>query len=207
MTDKGYFISFEGGEGAGKTTQVELLAERLKKEGLEVVVCREPGGTEIGEQIRQVVLSIKNKGMDTNAELLLFMAARAQLFGEVVRPALDRGAIVLADRGRDSSVVYQGMVRGLGEEWVEKLNDFAMKNVKPDLTFLLDVPVEIGHKRYLDVNRFENEEREFHEKVRQGYKQLAKKEPGRWVVIDASRTAAEVEEEVWERCSKYVVGD
>ncbi|MBI2009987.1 MAG: dTMP kinase [Candidatus Chisholmbacteria bacterium] len=196
MIQKGSLVSFEGGEGAGKTTQVKLLAERLREHGKEVVVCREPGGTEIAEQIRQVVLSTHNRGMDERAELMLFMAARAQLFAEIVKPALSEGKIVLADRSRDSSVVYQG-VRGLEAEFIETLNDLVMENVKPEVTFLLDVPVEVGLKRYLDINRFEREDGGFHEKVRQAYLRLAEKEPERWVVIDGTKSIEVVAEEVW----------
>ena len=198
---RGMLISFEGGEGAGKSTQIELLRLKLSRMGKEVVVCREPGGTEISEQIREVVLSHKNTGMAVMTEVLLFQAARAQIYQEIVLPALALEKVVVMDRTRDSSVVYQGVVRKVGVEVIERLNDISTQSAKPDLTILLDVPSEVGLKRRGEsgeVNRIDKEEVEFHQAVRQGYLDLAKKEPKRWVVVDAGKPVDEVAEKVWE---------
>lgn len=146
MPNQGHLISFEGGEGAGKTVQIKRLRDRLYACGMDVVVLREPGGTTISEQIREVVLSAKNIGIAYTTEVLLFQAARAQLYREIILPSLQVGKVVLMDRTRDSSVVYQGKVRGFGEELIEQLNDISTENTYPDITFLLDVPPEIGIK-------------------------------------------------------------
>lgn len=198
---RGVLISFEGGEGTGKSTQIERLRAKLAQMGTEVIVCREPGGTDISEQIREVVLSHKNVRMAVMTEVLLFQAARAQMYDEVVLPALRAGKIVLADRTRDSSVVYQGIVRGVGVEVIESLNDISTQHTKPDLTILLDVPVEMGLNRRGksgETNRIDVEEEAFHQKVREGYLQLAQAEPQRWVVVDATKSVEEVAEAVWQ---------
>jgi dTMP kinase len=173
----GRLITFEGGEGAGKTTQVALLKGYLEERGLAVTVAREPGGTAIGEQIRGVLLNVENTAMAEMTEILLYQAARAQVYCEVVCPALARGEIVLMDRSAESSVVYQGMVRGLGVALIERLNRVAMGKVKPEITFLLDVPVVTGFRRKENekLDRLEQESRKFHEAVRQGYLRLAKR--------------------------------
>src|SRR3989344_9625 len=144
---RGKLISFEGGERAGKTEQSKILEGRLADAGVEVVRLREPGGTVISEQIREVVLSAKNQKLTDRTEVLLFQAARAQIYGEVVLPALSAGKVVLMDRTRESSVVYQGMVRNMGVELIEKLNDISTQGTVPDLTILLDVSPEVGLKR------------------------------------------------------------
>lgn len=141
---KGILISFEGGEGSGKSVQVKKLAKYLKSLGRKVVVTREPGGTKISEQIRRVILDKENVKMVFECETLLFQAARAQICQEVILPALKKGAIVICDRFRDSSIIYQGMVRNLGVELIEKLNDISTKKTEPAITFLLDVPIEVG---------------------------------------------------------------
>ncbi|MBT7497746.1 dTMP kinase, partial [Candidatus Woesearchaeota archaeon] len=140
----GILISLEGGEGGGKTTQVNQLKKHLEDSGREVVPVREPGGTKISEQIREIVLSSKNEGITDTTEVLLFQAARAQIYRQVVIPALNAGKVVIMDRTRDSSVVYQGMVRGFGKELIEELNDISTKKIVPDLTLLLDVSVKTG---------------------------------------------------------------
>ncbi len=201
MKRPGYLITFEGGEGVGKTTQVARLKERFQSIGKKVVVLREPGGTVISEQIREVVLAKKNAQMSDTTEVLLFQAARAQIYQEVVIPALDAGKIVLMDRSRDSSVVYQGMVRGFGKKLIEQLNDISTSKTRPNLTFLLDVSVDIGLKRREDdgdSNRLEDEAKAFHRKVRAAYQELAaENDHRRWHIIDAKRPIEEVEAAIW----------
>lgn len=204
-TNQGVFISFEGGEGAGKSVQIIRLREQLEKLGKKIVMTREPGGTSISEQIREVVLSQKNMGMAYTTEVLLYQAARAQVYRELILPALEMGKWVLADRTSDSSVVYQGIVRGFGVEIIKKLNDLSTKNTYPDLTILLDVPVEIGLARRNgagEINRLDMESKDFHEKVRAGYLQLAKEESKRIVVIDASCSIEEIAEDIWDTVKK-----
>lgn len=206
MKKKGLLITLEGGEGVGKTTQVVRLKERLIKEGKDVVVLREPGGTVISEQIREVVLSNKNVGMAYTTEVLLFQAARAQIYREIVLPSLELGKVVVMDRSRDSSVVYQGMVRGFGVEIIDQLNDISTKKTLPDVTFLLDAPVNVGLQRRLSLegaNRLDHESTSFHEQVRQAYLQVAKQDRvrsgvhSRWQIIDASVGVDQVEQQIW----------
>jgi len=205
---KGQLITFEGGEGGGKTTQIVRLRDHLTKEGHDVVVLREPGGTVISEQIREVVLSSKNVGIAFTTEVLLFQAARAQIYRELVIPSLKAGKVVLMDRSRDSSVVYQGIVRGFGEEMIEELNDISTNKTTPDLTLLLDLPVETGLKRRVDsgkMDRLDMEATDFHRRVREGYLKIAKENKGkRWVIVDASQSLEEVEEKIWEVVEKKV---
>ena len=213
MKKKGLLITLEGGEGVGKTTQVVRLKERLIKAGKDVVVLREPGGTVISEQIREVVLSNKNVGMAYTTEVLLFQAARAQIYREIVLPSLELGKIVVMDRSRDSSVVYQGMVRGFGVEIIDQLNDISTKKTYPDITFLLDASVEIGLGRRMSeegANRIDYEAKDFHEKVRQAYLQTAQNDlkkystHSRWQIIDASVDAEEVERQIWLATEKFL---
>lgn len=197
---KGLLISFEGGEGGGKTLQSKLLSDEFKRRGRDVLITREPGGTVISEQIREVVLSAKNVGMSFTTEVLLFQAARAQIYRELILPSMKAGKIVLCDRTRDSSVVYQGIVRGFGEELIMQLNDISTEKTYPDATILLDVEVEKGLKRRIEsgkMDRLDMEQKDFHEKVRQGYLDLAKRnDHNRWVVVDASHTVEEVHENI-----------
>ncbi len=197
----GHLITFEGGEGGGKTTQSVRLRDKLNKAGIDVVILREPGGTVISEQIREVVLSPANTTMSFTTEVLLFQAARAQIYREIVIPSLKAGKVVLMDRSRDSSVVYQGMVRGFGKDLIEELNDLSTKEIYPDLTILLDLPVEVGLRRREDsgkIDRLDMETKEFHYKVKEAYLKLAESdETGRWAVIDAQKTIDEVDQEVW----------
>jgi dTMP kinase len=192
----GMLITFEGGEGGGKTTQVALLQTALEALGKTVVVAREPGGTTIGEQIRELVLSVKNLGIADTTEVLLFQAARAQIYHEVVLPALAAGNIVLMDRSRDSSVVYQGMVRGFGAELIEKLNTISTQNTYPSMTFLLDLAVDLGLSRkdqQGESNRLELEKNDFHQQVRTAYLELVQADTtGRWVVVDATQPLEQV---------------
>jgi dTMP kinase len=204
----GFLITFEGGEGGGKTTQIVQLREKLYQEGYDVVVLREPGGTMISEQIREVLLSTKNVGMAFTTEVLLFQAARAQIYRELVLPSLAAGKLVLMDRSRDSSVVYQGMVRGFGIDLIEQLNAISTKETYPDLTILLDVEVKTGLKRRANtdkMDRLDLEATEFHEKVRAAYLKLAQAKDDqskRWVVIDANKSIEQVSQEVWKVVQK-----
>lgn len=190
---KGKFITFEGIEGCGKTTQIEKFAEFLKSKGSEIVLTREPGGTDIGDQIREILLNPKNTIMSPITELLLYAAARAQHVAEKVKPALEKGQIVLSDRYADATTAYQGAARNISPEVLKELHKIATGGLKPDYTFLLDLPAEVGLARALNRNkkeniedRFENEKIDFHEKVREGYLKIAKEEPERFIVIDAS---------------------
>lgn len=189
MANAGRFIVIEGGEGAGKSRLLAAMGERLGASGREVVLTREPGGTALGEQIRSLVLGDVAAG-DHLAELLLFEAARAHLVATVIRPALERGAIVLCDRFAASSVAYQGLGRGLGREVVERANAIATGGLAADLTLLLDLPVETGLARRAGdgaANHFDRETVAFHERVRAGFLELALESPLAWRVIDAGR--------------------
>ncbi len=203
QTNKGFLITLEGGEGGGKTTQLVRLRDRLTQDGHDVVVLREPGGTVISEQIRDVVLSAKNVGIAFTTEVLLFQAARAQIYREIVLPSLEAGKVVLMDRSRDSSVVYQGVVRGFGKDLIEQLNDMSTKNTYPNITFLLDLPVDIGLKRRVEsgkIDRLDMEGEQFHVKIRKAYLEIAKADStGRWHIVDASESLESVENELWDK--------
>lgn len=209
MSNKpGMLISFEGGEGGGKTTQVVRLRDRLIQAGKDVIALREPGGTVISEQIREIVLSSKHIGIAYTTEVLLFQAARAQIYREIVLPSLEVGKVVLMDRTRDSSVVYQGMVRKFGVDQIEELNKISTKDTYPDLTFLLDVDASTGLQRQADAggtNRMEMEGLDFHDQVRQAYLQLAKtNHSGRWRIIDATGSLETVEEQIWKEVAAQI---
>ena len=206
MANKGFLMSFEGGEGGGKTTQIVRLRERLREAYKDVIALREPGGTAVGEQIREVVLSSKNTGISFTTEVLLFQAARAQIYREVVTPSLQAGKVVVMDRTRDSSVVYQGIVRKFGRELIDQLNNISTQNTSPDLTFLLDVSVDVGLDRRAKTGKFDRldmESKSFHQQVREAYLTLAKEDTdNRWVVIDAEQSLDEVEEQIWKEVQK-----
>lgn len=191
------FISFEGPEGGGKTTQARRLAESLRSEGYVVVPVYEPGGTPIGDAIRALLLSPEQEP-NARTEALLFAAARAQLVDEVIRPALSKGAIVISDRFSDSTIAYQVGGRGLPRDAVDGLIEFATAGVKPDLTFLLDVAVETGfvRKRQAAPDRMEQADRSFHERVRDAYRELAKAEPNRIIRLEATRPVTELTETI-----------
>jgi len=199
----GTLISFEGSEGSGKSTQIIRLAAHLQKLKREVISVREPGGTEIGEQIRNIIVhNSKGDEMCAETELLLFTAARAQLVRETIAPALIRGAIVLSDRFLDSSTVYQGIGRNLAQDPVQQINQFAVGNVMPDLTLVIDVPTEVSlariHQRATDVpDRMERENIDFYRKIREGYLVLAASIPKRFVVIDGTKSEDVIEKAVW----------
>ncbi|MEH7887045.1 dTMP kinase [Bacillus sp. JJ1609] len=188
----GIFITIEGPDGSGKTTIINMLAENLQKEGFEVVATREPGGIEIAEQIRQVILDRDNTAMDPRTEALLYAAARRQHLAEKVKPALEKGKIILCDRFVDSSLAYQGYARGLGIDEVYSINEFAIEDMMPQLTLYFDLAPELGLERInknkgREVNRLDLENLEFHQKVREGYMILADRFADRIVKIDASR--------------------
>lgn len=196
------FITFEGGEGSGKSTVMKDVAARLTKEGYKLVLTREPGGTPIAEEIRNVILDKDNTKMDPRTEALLYAASRRQHLVEKIWPALERGEIVLCDRYLDSSLAYQGGARGLGVDEVLSINMFATEGEYPDLTLLFDLEPEEGLKRIeknkgREVNRLDLEKLEFHKKVRDNFHALAKKYSTRYVVIDASKSLNEVEDEVY----------
>jgi dTMP kinase len=210
---KGLFIAFEGGEGAGKTTQARTLQARLQAGGYKVLLTREPGGTAVGERLREIILRPAGKssdapaappqsGLTAAAELFLFLAARAQLVSEVIRPALANGITVVCDRFSDSTVAYQGYGRGLDREAVRAACDLATGGLRPDLSVLLDLPVDAGLSRKIQGGEWDaigEESREFHERVRRGFHELAAAEPQRWLVIDATLPIEDVSEMIWER--------
>lgn len=192
---KALFITFEGGEGAGKTTLIESLARHLTKSGFNVLKTREPGGTQIGEQVRSLLLEKRDEAISPHAELCLFLASRAQHVFQIVKPALDAGKIVLCDRFNDSSVAYQGIARGLGKTQVASTCDFISQGLKPDLTFYLDIDPSIGLsrvKKSRSQDRIEEEGLSFHEKIRAAYLELSKEEPDRIRRLDASLSSQEV---------------
>lgn len=193
---KGLFITFEGADGCGKTTQMNLLAEYLKKQGREVVLTREPGSNGLGEKIREILLNYDGEVSD-RCESFLFLADRAQNIDTIVNPAVDAGKIVLCDRHTDSSVAYQGYGRGLDIERINMLNNLATNGKKPDITFVFDIDTETSMKRVgKEKDRMESAGFEFHTKVRNGYLEIAKKEPERIKVIDASKSIEEIHQEV-----------
>ena len=199
----GKLISFEGSEGSGKSTQLSRLAAHLHKAGREVVSTREPGGTEIGEQIRNIIVhNSKGDEMCAETELLLFTAARAQVVREVIAPALTRGAVVLTDRYLDSSTVYQGIGRNLAADPVAQVKRFAVGNVMPDLTIVIDVPTEVSlariRQRASDLpDRMERENIDFYKKIREGYLLLARGLPDRFAVLDGTLNEDALEKKIW----------
>jgi len=203
--EHGTFITFEGIEGSGKSTQAALLKAFLEEQGLEVLVTREPGGSPIGEQIRHVLLDPGNHGMVPLAELLLYEASRCQHVEAVIRPALDRGNAVICDRFFDASTAYQGYARGLGIKMVGELNLVATGGRKPDLTIVLDLPVEMGLRRLgRNLDRIEREAVEFHERVRQGYLRIAEDEPDRVKVVNAAGTVDDTFSDVKDLVEKLI---
>ena len=209
-TGRGRLITFEGPEGAGKSTQAAMLISKLEARGIEVIYTREPGGTKLGEAIRGI-LQYNAAGEDPcpESEVLLFEASRAQLVRHVIQPALERGAWVLCDRFADSTTAYQGFGRGFSVELMETINRFAIGSAVPDMTILLDVNVSLGMQRCakrqvgkkIQYDRIESEAMEFHEKVRQGYLELARRFPERFRKVDAMRLAEPIAEDVWKLVS------
>lgn len=190
------FITLEGPEGGGKTTQINALAEFLRAAGRQTLTLREPGGTPISEQVRAILMSLGNTAMHPRSEILLFLAARAQLVEEVIRPALAQGKVILCDRYADSTLAYQGYGHGVELDVLRRLLDFATGGLQPDLTFLLDIDPLEGLRRKQaasEWNRLDAYDADFHHRVRQGYRQLAAADPQRWVVVDASQPAEAVQ--------------
>ncbi|MBE7531085.1 MAG: dTMP kinase [Chloroflexi bacterium] len=191
------FITLEGPEGGGKSSQIRLLYDFLQAQGIAVRLTREPGGTSIGDEIRACVHNVQNTAMCPEAELLLYSASRAQLVWEVIRPSLAAGSVVLCDRYYDSTLAYQGYGRGLDLTALRQITHFATGGLKPDLTILLDIDVTVGLARRtnggVEMNRLDLETVAFHQRVRQGYHQLAVQEPARWVIIDAGRPSEVVQ--------------
>jgi dTMP kinase len=192
------FVTFEGPEGCGKSTQARRLAAALEARGWPARLTREPGGAPIAEQIRAVLLTPENGAMTPGAELLLYLAARAQHTDEVIRPALRAGVTVLCDRYSDSTIAYQGYGHGLPLAEVERMDAFATGGLRPDLTILLDVPVAVGlaRKRGAEWNRLEGQAVAFHERVRAGYHALVERAPGRFLVLDGERPEGELAEAI-----------
>lgn len=200
QTQRGSFITFEGIDGSGKTTQLSGIAEYLENQGKEVLKLREPGGTLIGEQIRTILLSRGNMAMSVETELMLFAAARAQLVREVIEPALAEGKWVLCDRFMDSTTVYQGYGRQIDLQLIGQLNSIAVGRCKPDLTLLFDLSVEAAGARLAarsdKSDRLDLESKAFAERIRKGYLELASAEPSRFKVIDAERSSADIEKQI-----------
>ncbi len=197
--DKGIFITFEGIEGSGKTTQIKLLGERLKKQGLKVLTTYEPGDTDVGQKIRNILLE-PEININPLCELILYFADRVQHVNEKIKPYLEAGFIVICDRFTDSTVAYQGYARGVSIDIIKELNRILFNEFKPDLTILLDLPVIIGLKRNQQINktdRFELEDLAFHDRVREGYLKLAEIEPERFFVLDATKSQIELAEEIY----------
>ncbi|HVO67374.1 MAG TPA: dTMP kinase [Syntrophales bacterium] len=213
--EMGRFISFEGIEGCGKTTQIKLAGEYLKQNNIPFIITEEPGGTPIGRRVREILL---NKGAGEEickeTEILLFSAARAQHVKDVIIPALKKGTVVLCDRFYDATIAYQGFGRGLDINFILFLNDFSSSNTKPDLTFLFDLPVEVGLKRAVNrisrmkeglaEDRFEREDLEFHRRVRAGYLFLARQDDKRFMIIDSARDIETIHREVCVHLSAFI---
>jgi len=215
MTDnddtRGFLISFEGSEGSGKSTQISRIADRFEDAGYEVVVTREPGGTPIGEEIRHILMhAAESSNMMPETELLLFAASRAQLVREVILPAVEAGKIVLCDRFMDSTTVYQGVARNIQSEPVHMINTFAVGNMIPDVTVVIDVDAELGlsrirHRANDLPDRMEQENIQFYQKVRNGYLMLAKAMPERFVVVDGELPRDELEDKIWKELRQRVI--
>lgn len=207
---RGLFISMEGPDGSGKTTQIELLKEYFLNKGYEVIITREPGGTQISEKIRDIILDVNNKALSNMTEALLYAASRAQHVEEKIKPALENGKIVISDRFVDSSIVYQGYARGIGIDIVESINNFAIQGFMPDTTFFFDIEPEFAMKRKAkqkSLDRLEQEHILFHNKVYEGYKILLKKYPKRIKSIDARQSIDNIFEQIIKEVSRLLKED
>ena len=202
------FITLEGPDGSGKSSQMNPLAEFIRQRGYSVFTTREPGGTEISDQVRSILADLKNKGMHPRTEILLFCGARAQLVEEAIRPRLQQGQIVISDRYADSTLAYQGYGHGVNLEFLKKLLNFATGDLWPDLTLYLDVEAEEGLSRRRrgggEWNRLDDYALDFHRRVRQGYLKMANQDPQRWCIIDANRSKELVLEEICQTISKVL---
>lgn len=208
------FITFEGPDGSGKTTQIRALYKYLCRRGFRTILTREPGGTNIGDQIRAVLHDVRNTDMQPNTEILLYSASRAQLVGQVIRPALERGDIVLCDRYAESTLAYQGYGHGLDLNVLRIITHFATGGLRPDLIVYLDVSAEEGLRRKLaafeagqgELNRMDQHELDFHRRVREGYLKMATAEPDRWLVVDASQSIQAVQRVIREKIDALLRG-
>ncbi|KQC07791.1 MAG: hypothetical protein APR62_05955 [Smithella sp. SDB] len=208
------FITFEGIEGSGKSTQIKLVAEYLSQKNVSLIVTQEPSGTEIGRKIGGILFDRKNNNMCEKTEMFLFCAARAQHVRDVIMPALKQGKIVLCDRFSDATYAYQGAGRGLDEKFIGLVNDYSSMLLKPDLTLLFDLPVEVGLQRAnkrndnlkesSSIDRFEKETLDFHKKIRAGYLRLLKNDPDRFCLIDANRDVNTIQNEVRKYISNFI---
>jgi len=200
------FITFEGGEGCGKSTQAKALYRRLSRLGISAELTHEPGGTALGSQLRRLLKTKRQDEISPEAELFLFAACRVQLVNGVIRLGLQEGKVVICDRFADSTTVYQGYGRGIDLTTIKAVNEFATRGTKPDLTVLLDIPVAkgLGRKQAKMKDRFEAEEIAFHDRVRDGYLKLAAEEPERWLVIDATLPKARIGEIIWDRVNQLL---
>ena len=200
------FITFEGSEGCGKSTQAKALWRKLARLGIPVELTHEPGGTALGNQLRRTLKKGHQDKISPLAELFLFAACRIQLVTEVIRPSLRQGKVVICDRFADSTTAYQGYGRGLNLETIKKINELATQEVKPNLTILLDIPTQkgLGRKPSATNDRFEAEDIAFHNKVRDGYLKLAAEEPERWLVIDATLPRARIGKIIWHRVNQLL---
>jgi dTMP kinase len=201
----GLFITFEGGEGCGKSTQSRLLLKKLEQQNVPVILTHEPGGTALGNELRKTLKRKRDSSISPQAELFLLAASRAQLVAEVIRPALEEGKVVLCDRFTHSTMVYQGYGRGLDFTAIKMVNNMATRYLNPDLIILLDISPEQGLARKQSLkDRFELEDLSFHRRVREGYLKMAAAEPDRWLVIDASLPKGKVAEIIWDRVSRLL---
>jgi dTMP kinase len=201
----GLFITFEGGEGCGKSTQSRLLLKKLEQRNIPVVLTHEPGGTALGNELRRTLKRQRNFSISPQAELFILAASRAQLMAELIRPALEEGKVVLCDRFTHSTTVYQGYGRGLDFTAIKMVNNMATRHLNPDLIIFLDIAPEQGLARKQSLkDRFELEDLSFHRRVREGYLKMAEAEPDRWLVIDASLPKGKVAEAIWDRVSRLL---
>ena len=201
----GLFITFEGGEGCGKSTQSRLLLKKLEQQNVPVVLTHEPGGTALGNELRRALKRRWGSFISPQAELFLLAASRAQLVAELIRPALEEGKVVLCDRFTHSTMVYQGYGRGLDFTAIKMVNNMATRNLNPDLIILLDISPEQGLARKQSLkDRFELEDLSFHRRVREGYVKMAAAEPDRWLVIDTSLPKGKIAEIIWDRVSQLL---
>jgi dTMP kinase len=199
------FITFEGGEGCGKSTQSRLLLKKLEQQNVPAVLTHEPGGTTLGNELRKTLKRKQDSFISPQAELFLLAASRAQLVAELIRPALEEGKVVICDRFTHSTIVYQGYGRGLDFTAIKMVNNMATRNLNPDLIILLDISPEQGLARKRSLNdRFELEDLSFHRRVREGYLKIAAAEPDRWLVIDASLPKGKITEAIWARVSQLL---
>ena len=203
----GLFITFEGGEGCGKSTHSKLLLKKLEQQNIPAILTHEPGGTPLGDELRKTLKRKRHTSISPQSELFLLAASRAQLVAAVIRPALEEGKVVLCDRFTHSTMVYQGYGRGLDFTAIKMVNNMATRHLNPDLIVLLDIQPEQGLARKRSLkDRFELEDLSFHRRVREGYVKMAAAEPDRWLVIDASLPKAKTAEIIWDRVSRLLPG-